>query len=235
VKPIELSYLHCNLDIYKLLKQYYADDSRCEFWSTYGNCINMLKYFKEEHITLDCISKKMSYSAMLNNSFEKMDILGVSSAFVASSLVSRNTLLHLAIVNSSIKTVRSFIEHYPNLMKCKNIYGITPMLWSVIFNRTEIFQLMIHRLNKDRCEQMNFEYLYPIINLEVYLKSIGIHNVNITAFICPTDWTFNEIASYYKRDHMIELVMKERLVLIIKKHLHMRAIQLIHETRSQLH
>jgi len=58
LKPIELSCLLCYLDIYKLLKQYHANDSRCEFWSTYGNCINMLKYFREEHITFDCISKK---------------------------------------------------------------------------------------------------------------------------------------------------------------------------------
>ena len=197
--PIEIACSLCDVDIFKDLKPYYAYFGVCEYFAAFGNCLNMFNYFREEHFKFGCISEQRLANCV---KVVRTEVFAeVSNGMVVGSICLGNTLLHVATMNGSLEVAKFLIEHYPYLMECRNVLGITPMLISVVYNQTDVFQLMIHRVNKDRCLPSDFETVLKVAGAQSFVNSK-------IFFLCPPDWMFVEIAQYFKRQHMLETVQK---------------------------
>jgi len=215
---LELACTRCDLDDYKIIKQYYADIGGCAYFAATKNCLNMFQYFQQENLIFDCITEQNASPAPDDAS---VNLIGdhLTGYNLQVFLNFNISILHVAIMNGSVETARFLIENYPNLMECQNAFGITPMLWSVLLNKTELFQLMIYRVNMDRCGRLSDMAMSLIIEADVtYLNFLQLTPC-MSLFLCPTDWTFNELAIALNRHDLIELVMKQNLPNRVIKHI----------------
>ena len=211
---LELACTRCDLDDYKIIKQYYADMGGCAYFAAYENCLNMFQYFQQENLIFDCITEQnASYEP---NVYLIADHL-IRSTF-QSILDAHLSILHIAIPNGSVETAKFLIENYPHLMECQNAFGITPMLWSVLFDNTELFQLMIHRVNKDRCGKLSDMVMSFIIEEDLSYLNFIQTIPTMSNYLCPTDWTFYELAIALNRHDLIELVIRQNLSTSVIKH-----------------
>ena len=222
--PIELACALCDVDMFQYLKQYDGYVGGCEYYAAFGNCLNLFKYFREENVTFGCISEERLSKCFKNLKTEVF--AEVNNGIVVGSECLGNTLLHVATFNGSLEVVRFLIENYPDLMECRNVFGLTPMFMSVILNQTDAFQLMIHRVHEDRCLRSGFGTLFSLAGIKTLIK--------MTIFICPPDWTFIEIAGFFKWQHMIELVMKHtNTSYVINRIAYSKGFRLIEELGSR--